>query len=201
MDRPDYSYIIKFRTTHYMFTSSASSPASPSPTSQSAVAAEGTVAHAFKRHEGSVVTLGLEAAFYLVLSHFHQALEEDPLLSDDIPLDCRSNLLLDAAELSGDSLWIVGITQFIPPLHQFIGQVKFRSIPYELPHEHDGVVGFPRTFIRLPHRWEVRLVDEFQRASPYNFTLELGAYPVAEARESIVKNALDAGVVLLLHSL
>ena len=44
----------------------------------------------------------------------------------------------------------------------------------------------------------VRLVDEFQRASPYNFTLELGAYPVAEARESIVKNALYVGVVLLL---
>ena len=61
---------------------------------------------AFECHEGSLVTLGLQDSLYHLFGHCYMAVEKDPILDDDILLDYRCNLLLDATELSGDSLWI-----------------------------------------------------------------------------------------------
>ena len=61
-----------------------------------------------------------------------------------------------------------------------------------------GEIGdsFPRTVFRLLEAGELRLVAEYQHASPFNFMFE-GAFPVGEAGESIIEDSLDGAVVFV----
>ena len=63
----------------------------------------------------------------------------------------------------------------------------------------DGVVGFPRTALRLLQAGELHFVGEYMLASPAYWMSE-EAILEAEAGESIVQNNLDVGVVFPLRT-
>ena len=125
------------------------------------------------------------------------AVVEQPLRTDDILVDYPGNRALDATELFSVCS-ISGLRHVLEaPRSETFWQLILLLIPYELPHEHEDVVGVQITVFGLRDGFEIWIVSKYHVAICCYLSID-GATVESVAGESFIHNSLDVFIVFLL---